>query len=325
MGAGFPAYHAPQWLPGGHAQTLYPLLIKPRPPAYVRERWETPDEDFIDVDWLDADRNGPLVVLFHGLEGSSASHYATALMHAVQRRGWGGAVPHFRGCSGEPNRLPRAYHSGDSNEIDWVLRRMRTRFPHRTIFVAGVSLGGNALLKWLGEQGDAACDVVAAAAAVSAPVDLTLAGHHLGRGFNRVYTRHFLTTLRATAEQKLARFPGLFDAGKLPAVRNLYDFDDLLTGPLHGYTGAADYWRRASARPVLHGIRVPTLLLNARNDPFMPEVGLPLPHELSTRVQAEFPAGGGHVGFVSGSLPGRLDWLPLRLLHFFSQTPYHHA
>ncbi len=148
----FPSYRAPAWLPGGHAQTIWPIVRKGAPPAYRRERWETPDGDFIDVDWLAAphDAGAPLVVLFHGLEGSSASHYAGALMHALARRGWGGAVPHFRGCSGAPNRLPRAYHSGDSAEIDWVLRRMRALFPQRTLFASGVSLGGNALLKWAG-------------------------------------------------------------------------------------------------------------------------------------------------------------------------------
>lgn len=314
-----PAYRAPKWLPGGHAQTIYPLAIKPKPPAYRRERWETPDGDFIDLDWLDGPAEVPLVVLFHGLEGSSASHYAIALMAAVRAHGWSGVVPHFRGCSGEPNRLPRAYHSGDSAEIDWILQRLRRQFPQRTLFAAGVSLGGNALAKWLGEREEAARKVVAAAAAVSAPLDLTLAGHHLGRGFNQVYTQHFLSTLKQTAAEKLARFPGLFDGERLRRVRNLYDFDDLLTGPLHGYAGAEDYWRRASAKPLLGGIRVPTLLLNAKNDPFLPAHGLPQAHEVSARVTAEFPHEGGHVGFVSGSLPGRLDWLPRRLLQFFEQ------
>ncbi|MBU1237730.1 MAG: hydrolase [Gammaproteobacteria bacterium] len=325
VGEDFPTYRAPKWLPGGHAQTIYPLLIKPAPPGYRRERCDTPDGDFIDLDWIDASADSPLVVLFHGLEGGSASHYAVSLMAALRQRGWGGVVSHFRGCSGEPNRLPRAYHSGDSAEIDWVLRRLRNRFSDRAIFAAGVSLGGNALAKWLGEREQSAGDVVAAAAAVSAPLDLTLAGHHLGRGFNRVYTQHFLTTLKRTAEEKLARFPGLFDGARLRDVRTLYDFDDLLTGPLHGYAGAEDYWRRASAKPMLRGIRVPTLLLNAKNDPFLPAHGLPQTNEMSSSVTAEFPHEGGHVGFVSGSLPGRLDWLPQRLLHFFGQVAYRHG
>jgi uncharacterized protein len=323
--AELPDYRAPNWLPGGHAQTIYPLLIKAVPPPYRRERWSTPDGDFIDLDWIDGDAGAPLVVLFHGLEGSSASHYATSLMALVRQRGWHGVVPHFRGCSGEPNRLPRAYHSGDSDEIDWVLRRLRDQLPGRPIFAAGVSLGGNALLKWLGEREQSAGDVVAAAAAVSAPLDLTLCGHHLGAGFNRVYTQHFLATLKRNAVEKLARFPGLFDASRMRSARNLYEFDDVVTAPLHGFAGADDYWRRASAKPLLRAIHVPTLLLNARNDPFLPAHGLPQANELSPSVTAEFPHEGGHVGFVTGSLPGRLDWLPQRLLHFLTPEPSSHG
>jgi predicted alpha/beta-fold hydrolase len=297
------------------------MVIKPRPPSYRRERWTTPDGDFIDLDWVDAPPGTPLVVLFHGLEGSSASHYAASLMAALRRIGWAGVVAHFRGCSGEPNRLPRAYHSGDTEEIDWILHRLAQANPERTLFAVGVSLGGNALAKWLGERAEAAARIVAAAAVVSAPFDLTLCGHHLERGFNRVYTERFLVTLRRTAQEKLARYPGLFDAARLRAVRSLYDFDDLITAPLHGFAGAADYWRRASAKPFLGGIRVPTLLLNARNDPFLPAHGLPAPKELSRQVTAEFPRQGGHVGFVTGRPPGRLEWLPQRLLHWFAAQP----
>lgn len=313
-----PPYRPPAWLPGGHAQTLYPLLIKPALPAYRRERWDTPDGDFIDVDWIDAALAAPLLVLFHGLEGSSASHYATALMAAVQGAGWAGAVVHFRGCSGVPNRLPRAYHSGDSAEIDWVLRRLRAQFPARRLYATGVSLGGNALLKWLGEQELAAGAVVDAAAAVSAPLDLTACGHHLGRGFNRIYTRHFLHSLKQGAAKRLARFPGLFDGARMARSRNLFEFDDVVTAPLHGFHDADDYWRRASAKPLLRGIRVPTLLLNALNDPFLPVSALPRADEVGAAVRQETPRDGGHVGFVSGRWPGRLDWLPRRLLAFFA-------
>jgi predicted alpha/beta-fold hydrolase len=312
-----PSYRAPKWLPGGHVQTIYPLLIKAPPPPYRRERWETPDGDFIDLDWVDGNAAQPLLLLFHGLEGSSSSHYATALMAAVKARGWTGVVSHFRGCSGEPNRLPRAYHSGDSDEVDWVLRRLRQQHPKRTIYVAGVSLGGNALLKWLGEREFLAADIINAAASVCPPLDLAICGHHLGRGFNKVYTQHFLNTLKAGAAAKLKQFPGIFDLSRMRRARNLYEFDDVVTGPLHGYLGADDYWKRASAKPLLRGIRVPTLLLNAQNDPFLPAHALPHDNELSVKVLADYPREGGHVGFVSGSLPGRLDWLPQRLLHFF--------
>lgn len=322
----FPAYRAPKWLPGGHAQTIYPLLIKAAPPPYRRERWETPDGDFIDLDWMDAptDTSGlaaqdPLLILFHGLEGNSSSHYATSLMAAAKARGWTGVVSHFRGCSGEGNRLPRAYHSGDSDEVDWVLRRLRQQHPRRPICVTGVSLGGNALLKWLGEREFLAGDVIDAAASVCAPLDLAICGHHLGRGFNKVYTQHFLQTLKKAAAEKLVRFPGIFDGKRMQGARSLYEFDDVVTAPLHGFLGADDYWKRASAKPLLRGIRLPTLLLNAQNDPFLPPHALPHDKELSAKVTAEYPHEGGHVGFVTGSLPGRLDWLPQRLLHFFDQ------
>ncbi|MBI4989914.1 MAG: hydrolase [Rhodocyclales bacterium] len=315
-------YRAPVWLPGGHAQTIWPVLRKGAPPPYRRERWDTPDGDFIDIDWLESEQaaDAPLVVLFHGLEGSSASHYAGALMRALARRGWAGAVPHFRGCSGEPNRLPRAYHSGDSAEIDWILRRMRSRFPQRTIFAAGVSLGGNALLKWAGEQEGAARDAVQAVAGVCAPLDLTAAGQALQQGLSLLYAKHFLVTLKGSSQAKLARFPGLFDEGRMRAAETLHDFDDAVTAPLHGFRDAADYWRRASSKPWLPGIRLPALVINALNDPFLPRQALPGAKEVSASVTLDYPAGGGHVGFVSGAFPGHLDWLPRRLLAFFDRT-----
>jgi predicted alpha/beta-fold hydrolase len=313
-----PAYRAPRWLPGGHAQTLYAALGAPRPRvAYRRERWDTPDGDFIDIDWLAGGAaRAPLVVLFHGLEGGSRSHYALALMHVALGRGWRGAVVHFRGCSGEPNRLARAYHSGDSAEIDWVLRRMRRLAGGPSLYAVGVSLGGNALLKWLGEQQQAAAAVITAAVAVSAPVDLAAAGDALDSGFSRVYARHFLATMKRKSLAKLERFPGLFDAARVRAARTLREFDDLVTAPLHGYSGTDDYWRRASSKPLLARIALPALLLNARNDPFLPARALPRAHEVSPQVALEFPAAGGHVGFVHGAFPGRLDWLPQRALAF---------
>lgn len=313
-------YTPPRWLPGGHAQTLYPLLIKPEAPAFRRERWDTPDDDFIDLDWkgaAKADDRTPLLALFHGLEGNSDSHYARSLVRAAFGAGWTCVVVHFRGCSGEPNKLPRAYHSGDSEEIDWILRRLRQDHPDRKLHAVGVSLGGNALLKWLGEQGSAATALVDAAAAVSAPIDLAACGHHLARGFNTLYTQHFLCTLKPTSLAKLKRFPGLLDERRIRHARTLYDFDDAVTAPLHGFAGADDYWFRASSKPWLHDIAVPTLLLNARNDPFLPAHALPLPNQVSPQVRLEFTEQGGHVGFVAGHLPGHLDWMPQRLLQFF--------
>ena len=318
------AYRAPAWLPGGNLQTLYPALLAPRPRiAWRRERWDTPDGDFIDLDWTEhqdsglriADGERPLLVLFHGLEGSSRSHYARALMHAVMQRGWQGVVVHFRGCSGELNRLPRAYHSGDSGEIDWVLRRIQAQHPGRTRYVAGVSLGGNALLKWLGEQGDAAHEVVQRAAAISAPVDLHAAGDALEHGFNMLYTKNFLVTMKRASLARLRLHPGLFDAQHMLAARTLREFDDRVTAPLHGFRGVDDYYTRASSKPWLARITVPTLLINARNDPFLPGAALPVPHELSAAVTAVFPDEGGHVGFPGNT--GACSWLPQVLLGFF--------
>lgn len=320
------AYRAPRWLPGGHAQTIYPLLIRPALLPYHRQRWETPDGDFIDLDWYPSPpadghpfRATPLLVLFHGLEGSSSSHYAITVLRATAALGWDGVAVNFRGCSGEANRLPRAYHSGDSVEIDWILRRLSHLTPARRRYAVGVSLGGNALLKWLGEQGDTAGEYLHAAAAISAPLDLAACGHHLARGFNRVYTQHFLKTLKHNAAEKLLRFPGLFDGHRMWAANTLYQFDDVVTAPLHGFNGADDYWRRASSKPWLTGIRQPTLLLNALNDPFLPATALPGAAQVATCVRREFPCHGGHVGFVTGAPPGRLDWLAQRVLDFFRE------
>ncbi len=316
-------YRAPAWLPGGHAQTIYPLLIKADSPPYRRERWETPDGDFIDLDWKEApgtvsyDHTTPLVVLFHGLEGSSNSHYSIKLMRALAAVEWNGVVVHFRGCSGEMNRLPRAYHSGDSDEIDWILRRLKQLGPRRPLHVVGVSLGGNALLKWLGEQESSAADIIRGAAAISTPFDLTACGHQLGRGFNRVYTRHFLRTLKENAAAKLHAYPALFDDQRMRAATTLYEFDDVVTAPLHGFAGVDDYWLRASSKPWLAAIRLPTLLVSARNDPFLPAHALPTIKQLSSCVKADFPDQGGHVGFVCGSIPGHTDWLAQRILQFF--------
>lgn len=319
-------YRAPWWLRGGHAQTVYGALLASAGPApsYERRRWETPDGDFIDVDRLGrlpatprAGRSpAPVIVLFHGLEGSSGSHYARALAWAVEREGWRLAVPHFRGCSGEANRLARAYHSGDSDEIEWLLERFATEAQGGPLVAVGISLGGNALLKWLGIAGESARALVHCAISVSAPLDLMVAGDQLGRGFNRVYSNMFLRTLKRKAAQKSARFPGRFDARAARRSRSLREFDECVTAPLHGFQGTDDYWTRSSARPWLAHVRVPTLVLNARNDPFMPATALPAQDEVSSCVELEFPAEGGHVGFVSGPFPGNFDWFGERIISF---------
>ncbi len=316
------AYRAPWWLPGGHLQTIYAAFLDWRYRVnYRRERWDTPDGDFIDTDWIEGMNDKPLVVLFHGLEGGSRSHYALSLMHALCKLNWCGVVVLFRSCSGEINRLPRAYHSGDSAEIAWILRKFKTQYPQTKIYAIGVSLGGNALLKWLGEEGEGAKNTIDAAAAVSAPLDMMVSGDHLGQGFNLLYTRTFLASMKKKFLEKMKRFPNLADREAMLCSRTLRQFDDVVTAPLHGYKNTDDYWTQASSKPGLINIRVPTLLINAKNDPFLPASALPSPAEVSAAVTLDFPDTGGHASFVSGAFPGHLDWLPQKILDFFSQQP----
>lgn len=305
-------YAAPWWLPGGNSQTIWAALHSKRylgeAPIFRRERWVAPDDDFVDVDFARhaSAAAAPLLVVFHGLEGSSASHYAEAFAGVARSRGWACAIPHFRGCSGELNRAPRAYHSGDFEEIDWILRRFRRQHAGPVVAV-GVSLGGNALMRWAGEMGAEAASVVTAVASVCSPLDLAASGLAIGRGFNRqVYTRMFLRTMVPKALQKLGQHPGLFDRQALLAARDLYAFDNIFTAPLHGFKDADDYWARASAKPHLPQVAVPALALNALNDPFVPAGSLPQAADVSSCVTLWQPAQGGHVGFPSA--PGGADF-----------------
>ena len=315
-------YRAPPWLPGGHAQTIWPAIVSRRfdgpVPEYRRERWTTPDGDFIDVDWQGSDIAAPLLVLFHGLEGSSSSHSSQAFARWASGHGWRFAVPHFRGCSGELNRAPRAYHSGDHEEIGWILARFRAVHAG-PIAALGVSLGGNALLRWAEEAGESAAATVRTVASVCSPIDLAAGGHAIGRGFNRlVYTRMFLASMKPKALAKLAQHPGLFSREKLLAARDLYEFDNVFTAPLHGFRGTEDYWERGSAKPHLHRIRIPALVLNARNDPFIPAASLPAPHEVGAHVTLWQPEHGGHTGFPAGRWPGHLRALPDALMDWIA-------
>jgi len=315
-----PQFAGPLWLPGGHLQTIVPAVFGRRPGmSYRRERWETPDADFIDLDWIDAKQDdAPLLVVFHGLEGSSRSRYSQALAHQAGASGWSCVVVHFRGCSGEPNRAPRFYHSGDSNEIDWIMRRLHSKLRATPLHAVGISLGGNALLKWLAERGSEAAQLVRSAAAISAPVDLPSGGHALSSGFNLVYARMFLKSLKAKSLVKLQHYPGLFDRGTMLAARDLYQFDNVVTAPLHGYRDTDDYWRRAASKPLLGGITTPTLILNALNDPFLPAHALPTTAQVSTQVTLDFPATGGHVGFLANAAHGGGKWMPQRVMFFLN-------
>ncbi len=317
-------YEAPCWLPGGNLQTIWAALRAQRyvgkAPTFRRERWVTPDDDFVDVDFSDHNTlpDSPLLVVFHGLEGSSGSHYAEALTDAARARGWACAVPHFRGCSGELNHAPRAYHSGDFEEIDWILKRFKSQHPG-PVAAVGISLGGNALMRWAGEMGASAAQVVRAVASVCSPLDLTASGWAIGRGFNRlVYTRMFLGSMVPRALQKLDQHPGLFNRSDLLAARDLHAFDDVFTAPLHGFKNADDYWLRASAKPHMNSIAVPALALNALNDPFIPAWSLPQPADVSGSVTLWQPAQGGHVGFPSGRFPANVRAMPQAVTAFLA-------
>ncbi len=305
------SHRAPWWLPGGHLQTIWPSLFSRatigEEPRFRRERWTTPDQDFIDVDFLadppDADAARPLLVLFHGLEGSSKSGYAKAFACLARDQGWSYAVPHFRGCSGELNLAPRAYHSGDYQEVEWILQRLAER-RGGPVLAVGISLGGNMLLRWAEESGASAASKAQAVAAVCSPVDLAAGGHAIGKGFGLyTYTRMFLGTMKPKALAKLRQHPGLFDEERLRAARTLYEFDNVFTAPLHGFRDTDDYWTRASAKPRLSDIRIPALVLNALNDPFVPGESLPKQSEVGSHVTLWQPPHGGHVGFADGKLP----------------------
>jgi predicted alpha/beta-fold hydrolase len=321
-------YRAPRWLPGGHAQTIWPALFGRQHdgplPSWARERWDTPDGDFIDVDFLadapaGAPAGAPMLVLFHGLEGDRTSHSSVAFASVARARGWAMALPHFRGCSGELNRGPRAYHSGDFEEVGWILQRLREHHGG-PLLVAGVSLGGNALMRWAEEAGTTAAHTARAVCAICSPIDLAAAGAAIDRGFNKqVYARRFLRTMIPKALRKLQQHPGLFDGERLKRASTIYEFDNLFTAPLHGFKGTEDYWARAAAKPHLHRIRIPALVLNARNDPFVPGHSLPHAAEVGAYVTLWQPGHGGHVGFPAGRLPGHLLTMPEQVCDWLSK------
>ncbi len=316
-------YRAPAWLPGGQLQTIWPALYAKRhvaaAPTFKRERWTSPDDDFVDVDFSEhtVKRVAPQLVLFHGLEGSSQSHYAQAFADWARQHALPYAVPHFRGCSGEINRAPRAYHSGDFQEIDWILRRIKAREPQRKLIVVGISLGGNALMRWAQEMGAAASSIASAVASVCSPLDLAAAGHAIGTGLNRqIYTPMFLKTMKPKAMERLALHPHLFNRQALEDSRDLYEFDNIFTAPLHGFKNTEDYWARASAKPRMAEIQIPALALNARNDPFMPESSLPQAGHVGKYVTLWQPEQGGHVGFPSGAFPSHVHAMPQAVGHW---------
>jgi len=301
------------WVPGAHLRTLWGKLVRRPPPLLTRiERWATSDGDEIElhrVDPVEGSAHGGRLLVLHGLEGTIQSHYLRGILAQARQRGWAADALIFRTCNGEVTRARRLYHSGETADLDFVVRRLVREHLGQPLALAGFSLGGNVLLKWLGERGSELPAEVRSAAAISVPFDLERGSRFIERGFSRVYTKHFLRTLRAKARAKLARDPDLFDALALERAQTLFAFDDAVTAPVHGFADAGDYYRRSSSIRFLAAIRCPTLLLSAYDDPFLPPEVL---SEVAAIAEAnpclvtEFHQLGGHVGFIAGRWP----WSP---------------
>ena len=304
------------WLPGANLQTLWPYFFRRKTQLdLAHERLELPDGDFVDL-CLTANAGAPVVAVFHGLEGCVDSHYVKPLLAAIEKRGWHGVFMHFRGCSGEYNRLERSYHSGDTGDIGFLVEHLRNLYPGTPIAAVGYSLGGNALLKYLGEADRGG--QVHAAAAVSVPYSLAEGAKQLKTGFSRVYQRRLLGLLKRKINGKFSARDCPFDLDEVSQLNDFFRFDDRITAPLHGFAGVMDYYNRSSSLPFLKSITVPSLLLHARDDPFMTEHVIPEDDELSEYVRLELAETGGHIGFVSGRVPGYASyWLERRIIEFF--------
>lgn len=304
-----PSFKPAWWLTNRHMQTLWPVFCRTRIKnlKIERERMELPDGDFLDLDWVGQDRIAPLVVVLHGFEGSIDSHYVKGMLQMIDQQKWRGVLMHFRGCSGEVNRLAREYHAGDTEDLAWIVEQLHQRQPQSFIAAMGFSLGANVLLKWLGETGQA--NPLKTAVAISVPFELKRSVQCIQSGFSKLYQWNFLKNLRARLSKKLKR--------DLSDIRTVYDFDDKITAPLHGFSSADDYYKQSSSRQYLHGIRKPTLILQAKDDPFnVPDV-IPKRDELSMDIQLEVSESGGHVGFVSGAFPWAARyWLEQRVCVF---------
>ena len=318
-------YSPAWWIPGGHLQTLWGKFFRRQSPAPTRiERWDTPDGDFLDIHRTDNESGTPRVLLLHGLEGTIRSHYAQGLLNEAVRRGWGADLLIFRSCGPELNRARRFYHSGETGDLGFALDRIASEHPTSSLAIAGVSLGGNVVLKFLGERGTRLPPQLVAAATISVPFDLARSSTRINRGFSRIYQRFFLGSLRRKALAKAMRYPDLAPVDKIRTLRTLADFDDLITGPLHGFNGAQDYYRKSSSLGYLERIRLKTLLLNAVDDPMLPPDVLGDVRKIAERNPAlfvEFPARGGHAGFVAGSRPWRpFYYAEHRVADFFADA-----
>lgn len=312
------AFRPAWWLPGAHLQTLYPILLRRRvSPALQRQRVELPDGDFVDIDWTAAP-GSPRILLLHGLEGSLDSHYSGALLGQLAKHGYQAGLLYFRGRSGEPNRLARSYHSGDTADLDFLIRLFSEAAATQVAAVIGFSLGGNVLLKWLGEQGERI--PLQTAVAISVPFDLDAAARRLQHGLSRIYRHHLLARLRRSVRTRARLHTPPVPLHQLRLLRSFHAFDNAVTAPIHGFRDVDDYYGRSSSRQFLHAIRIPTLILQARDDPFLPASALPGAEELGNAVTLELSAHGGHVGFISGTGPWKpIYWLEQRILQHLHQ------
>ncbi|GAA5215412.1 hydrolase [Corallincola platygyrae] len=320
----FDPFQAPWWLANPHLQTIWPTLHRRRLSIFTyRERWELDDGDFIDLDWLNQKTTPgqPIVLLLHGLEGSVASPYAQGMLAAIKKLPWQAVVMHFRGCSGEPNRLSRAYHSGEINDLTMLLKRLQQQHPKSPILAVGYSLGANVLVRYLGETDQS---LIHAACAISPPLNLAACADRIGQGFSRVYQRHLLTRMKNNLLKKMAT-PALADEVTLcpqqvSLLNTFWQFDDMVTAPLHGFRDVHDYYKRMSGLQYLKSIHTPLLLIHAADDPFMNEAVIPDSNQLSPHVTYELTRRGGHVGFIEGGWPWRPRyWLERRVPLYFQQ------
>lgn len=302
-------YHAAWWLPGAHAQTLWGKLVRKEPTQPTRvERWPTPDGDFVDIHRLGNSPGKARLLILHGLEGTIRSQYAQKLLGEARARGWSANLLIFRSCGPEMNLTKRFYHSGETTDLSFVIDRLLKENPDQPIVLVGVSLGGNVLLKYLGEKASSVVPQIKAAAAISVPFDLARASNHINQGFARVYQRHFIRSLKQKAVKKLEHFPGLIDASQITRIETMYEFDDQVTAPLHGFRDAGHYYSSSSSLGWIERISIPTLLLSAIDDPFLPRAVLDDVTRVAERnacLELEFPQHGGHVGFVTGWNPFR--------------------
>ena len=310
-------YRPSRWLPGPHAQTIWASRFRSTPsPDTKREQVELDDDDFLNLYWL-TQGNGPIVIIVHGLEGDSSSNNVKAMFDVVRKNGWNGVLLLNRNCGGFSNRLQRTYHAGETGDLDFVVNLVKKRFPDVPLMLYGYSLGGNTMLKWLGEKGDYAG--ISAAAAVSIPFDLTSSTAILDKGFSKIYQKHFVDLMREAAKRKFRDLAPLFNPGDLNKIKTLREFDEKVTAPLHGFVNADQYYSESSCKQFLKNICVPTLIMNSLDDPFLERNTFPGPKEVSDMVELEFLQNGGHAAFITGSIWKYFSWIETRIPEFFKK------